>query len=956
MSIVRGQHWLLKTRAGDIWDIFLENNLLRYRFFTAGYQFPPAPETLVGTPVIDYSAIIDASDNLHLACILKSGELKYYIGCPGRNWNSTVLAEFDTKAQYLRYLTLMLTSKRVHIFLLTSSMMNAFVWAIMHSFWNGKEWKEQHIGEIISGKNIAPFSVDKDSQENIHFIYTSAVGGRNVEPYYKKFNKNFDLWGHTETIAQMPDNTLEVFGLVDRKDTFHVIASGISGAENRPNITYRRRKEITKHNNPWENMVTISNSFNGTSRPMLSCRDSNLFALWREQTQFMYSVSHDWGSGWSRAASVDMAGRPVLITFRSNSLRDVGRTNIPLVPGTSGSVVQMFLDEDKQLFPPPVALEMVTGNYYPPAAPETEKIIPPAVQDNAAAGQEEEVACQCPGTGDEGVAGQVTGVEEGQPEGFAEEVAENGHRDDEEDDVSRLIRENESIKTSLEDLKLDDQLICTTVEEMESKMAGLDQGLGAANDSVERLHLRYEEIITQVAEKIQTAFSASEVLESMKAELKAVRNCQSEIDDRVNVLTTGRLEYDTALDEMEKRRLVLSESLEQLAARFENLEKRNSEDVVELQKDIKNIAGELTKIPHIEESIIDIFKQLKKEHGAMKGMVDELFAGQKQIESHIDEIVKSRELVESEINEKLAVLAGSMVDNRDKTEELSGLLAGTQGKVEELAGQIVGHGEKVDHFFQRVDSSHQVFQEELYQHREEIDALGARLEQYLQEQAEMYTMQADARKMILMLQEGQTDHEKAREELFGEMRLLRGDFVQQQELLQQLTGAGAGLEKELSRIAEEQKKESQQLKGFQESGTKLRAEVKTEQDKLKKELGGIISEQLALQKLLEGLREEHEKTREEQSLYRQEQSRTREGQIKEIFAGMLELKEQGKLMLTQVKSVQIKQGESARSIASLESKYKELQEQLTRMEKEQKMIQEELTRQKNSGLFKRMFG
>ncbi len=894
MSIVRGQHWLLKTRAGDIWDIFLENNLLRYRFFAAGYQFPPVPETLVGTPVIDYSAIIDASDNLHLACILKSGELKYYIGYPGRNWNSTVLAEFDTKAQYLRYLTLMLTSKRVHIFLLTSSMMNAFVWAIMHSFWNGKEWKEQHIGEIISGKNIAPFSVDKDSQENIHFIYTSAVGGKNVEPYYKKFNKNFDLWGHTETISQMPDNTLEVFGLVDRKDTFHVIASGVSGAENRPNITYRRRKEITKHNNPWENMVTISNSLSGTSRPMLSYRDSNLFALWREQTQFMYSVSHDWGSGWSRAASVDMAGRPVLITFRSNSLRDVGRTNIPLVPGTSGSVVQMFLDEDKQLFPPPVAPEMVTGNYYPPAAPETEKIIPPAVQDNAAAGQEEEVACQCPGTGDEGMAGQITGVEESQPEGFAEEVAENGHRDDEEDDVSRLIRENESIKTTLEDLKLDGQLICTTVEEMESKMAGLDQGLGAVNDSVKRLHLRYEEIITQVAEKIQTAFSESEVLESMKAELKAV-------------------------------------------------------------KDIKSIAGELTKIPHIEESIKDIFKQLKKEHSAMKGMVDELFAGQKQIESHIDEIVKSRELVENEINEKVSVLAGSMVDNRDKTEELSGRLAGAQGKVEELAGQIVGQGEKVEHLSRRFDGSNQVLQEELYQHREQMDALGARLEQYLQEQAEMYTMQVDTRKLLLTLQEGQTDHEKAREELSGEMRLFRRDFVQQQELLQQLTGAGAGLEKELSRIAEEQKKESQQLKGFQESGTKLRAEVKTEQDKLKKELGGIISEQLALQKLLEGLREEHEKTREEQSLYRQEQSRTREGQIKEIFAGMLELKEQGKLLLTQVKSVQVKQGESARNIASLESKYKELQEQLTRVEKEQKMIQEELTRQKNAGLLKRIF-
>ncbi|GBF32453.1 hypothetical protein DCCM_0649 [Desulfocucumis palustris] len=1058
MSFIRGQHCLLKTSAGEIWDIFLENNLLKYRFFAAGYQYPPAPETMIDTAVVDYSAVIDTSDNLHLVCILKTGELKYYIGHPGRNWNSTVLAEFDTKAQYLRYLTLLLTPKRVHIFLLTSSMMNSFIWAIMHSFWNGKEWKDQQIGEIVAGKYVAPFSVDKDSQENMHFIYTSAVGGRYFEAHYKKFNKDFDLWSHTEKMSNLPDNVLEVFGLIDKNDTLHVAASGINGGDNKPNISYRKRKNVIKHNNPWENMIIISNSLKNAGRPMLSYRDNDLYVFWREQTHFMYSLSRDWGASWNRPAVADMSGRPAVFSFKSNYYLEADRVKIPLVPGASGSVLQMFVDEERKIVPAPVVREIPFNRFtVEPVGQEKPNNQAPevnmALSAPAAGGPGNCPEAGIPGDavpGDAGVEAAPAGCEspasggEEPPEALIQETEEGaedrGDSGESEDELARLGRESSEIKLVLEDLRFDDQLLCITVEEVEGKLSRMDQGLQAVNRSLESMHRRYEEIISGLTEKIQTAFRESDAVNSIKSDLSGVRNCQVEIDDRLNALAMKESQSDKVLGEMEKSQLSLKDDIALLSSKFNGLEKTAGEDALQLKEEVKDIAGGLTKLFRMEESINNLFRELKTEQDDLKKKVEELSSGQNRIEGNIDQVNKSREQIEAEIKDKLTSLDGGLLENQAKIRELDSLFDGARSELAELAGQIAGSHSRVgglslqvvdsqikiaelegriadnndglEELSRRVVENHKILYQEINQQKEIIDSMDGRIENYLKEQEELHRDLLETQKRVTAVEAGQEEHLKARVEIYREIKELSRNSESQQEELRRLNDAGTGLsgeikdlgrnyefqqeelrqlnaaraelngeikelsrnyesqreelrqvntaraalEGEMNRIAEEQKRDSQlaeqSLKGM---GAMLRSEFQSEQDKVEKLMGEIISGQFSMKKLFEGLREEHEKVRDENILYRQEQARSREEQIREIFTGMLELKEQGKLLLSQVKSIQTKQGESAKSIVSLESKYKELQEHLTKVEKEQNLIQEELARQRNSGLFRRIF-
>ncbi|RJQ25451.1 hypothetical protein C4577_05515, partial [Candidatus Parcubacteria bacterium] len=107
-------HYLVKHQGGDLWHIYQEKGMLKYRIFPPPSHLSSASQLLIEEPVLDFDLYLDPGDYMHLTCLTKVGHLKYFIGQPGGKWNSVTLARFDVKSQLFRCLTLKVLPKRVH--------------------------------------------------------------------------------------------------------------------------------------------------------------------------------------------------------------------------------------------------------------------------------------------------------------------------------------------------------------------------------------------------------------------------------------------------------------------------------------------------------------------------------------------------------------------------------------------------------------------------------------------------------------------------------------------------------------------------------------------------------------------------------------------------------------------------------------------------------------------------
>jgi hypothetical protein len=922
VSFATGQHYLLKARSGEVWDIYRENQTLLYKFFLPGYHFPPTPVVLVDLPVLEYSAVIDSSDNIHLVCITKSGELKYFVGKPGSIMNSTVLAEFDMKLQNLNHLTLLLTAKRVHIFHLITSTVNSFVWAIMHSFWNGREWKDQQIGEIIAGRKVPPYSVDKDSQENIHLIFTSAHGGKFFEAHYKKFNKMYDLWSHTERISNLPDNTPEVFGLIDNNDNLHLIACGLSNKDNKLKISCSRRKDASKNTARWEPAINIHSPKQGAARPLLSCRDNTIYGFWREQSGYMSSKSEDSGSSWSLPESVSLAGKSVLLSYSSNFQPEAGRWKIPLIPGTVDITARLALYEDFQPIPPPKLPEKTVISVLPPEEVKVEReqsqaesavnfaagadIFSPAIVDEieeeqGAAGKDEKEEQAVYITAVEGAAGA--------------EVNSNGK--DEMETLQRLSMEIKiQVQSQIEDLKMDDQLICLTVEKVEEKLHSLENSLADINKLLERSKEQQDEIISIMPDSIKAALQEDEKTKYLESELQTVKIFQGDINQSLErlreqqneIISTIPYNINTAFQENEKIQYLESE-LQAVKNHQADME-RSVTDVGKKNRQVKDFLGELEKtrillsgelvtLSERFDNLQGICSGLTKEQEEAGQLVGKLYSDQKMVEADIEKIFLTggaiSEVIEKEIKVKIESLDKELMDSRLRVEEIAGQFNN------EIKLLTVG----------------------LSSQRDIIANMGDRLEQYAGTQAGMHLQWEGFIEELSVMRREQEGFRQSRDALLSRE--------------EKLAGLCKGRQNELKKLDDAQEK----LK----TGLELAGE----------ERGRLQSEQKVMQDALKGIRKELDSISLQNSSCREEQARIREEKLQKIMSGLAELKEQGEALINQVNAIQSKQLENKQHIASLESNHKELLKKINAIEEEQRLLQEEQRKMINRGFLERLF-
>ncbi|KJS00162.1 MAG: hypothetical protein VR68_07540 [Peptococcaceae bacterium BRH_c4a] len=573
MAFFGSQHFLVKTKAGDLLDIYAGNSSVIYKIYRPGYKSPLAAQALIDDLIFDYDVKIDAHDNIHLVCITRGGELKYYVGQLGKVWNSTHLASLDMKSRHYRYLSLLVAGGKVHLFWLTASPMNSFIWSILHSFWNGREWREQQAGEIIAGKYVPPYAVDTDSQENLHLLYSCATGNKQYEAFYKRFNSDFDLWSHTERLP-VQENAQSLFSLVDRYDNLHLLCSGPVGRENKNQISYRSRKNLTKLSGLWEPAKALSRSADGNIQPFLLCNENSLIALWKEKNQFISLRSEDHGTAWLRPEPINFPGKGVFMSYCSNYPPEAGRKKVPFLVGVSEPRLLMVIDDLTDIVP----RQQGPAQEAPvqETAPSGENPLPERAESHSQAGQAPP-------------ADSGTGEAAGGP--GPETTAETA--------VDRLTREVGEIRSGLDAAAAEGRILFQVVEDIENMVGELRECYRDLKKA-----LPGEDFITS--------------LEDLRGRLdkmaKELRDTGRDLTSAQQLITNLQKEYESS-----------GKKQEELYNEREKSIKNLHQTLQKLVKDNASLQGEISQIREArEKAAADLSAREMERDGAWKSLTGEI--------------------------------------------------------------------------------------------------------------------------------------------------------------------------------------------------------------------------------------------------------------------------------------------------------------------------------------------
>lgn len=666
MAFFSSQHFLVKTKAGDLLDIFAGNSSVIYRIYRPGHKSPLAAQALIEDLVFDYDVKIDANDNIHMVCITRGGELKYYVGQLGKAWNSTQLAAMDMKSRHYRYLSLLVVGGKVHLFWLSASPLNSFIWSILHSFWNGREWREQQVGEIIAGKYVPPYVVDTDSQENLHLLYSCAAGGKQYEAFYKRFNSNFDLWSHTERLS-VQENAQSLFALVDRYDTLHILCSGPIGRENKNQVSYRSKKNLTRLSGLWEPAKALSKSAEGNSQPFLLYNENSLIALWKEKNQYVSLRSEDHGTTWLRPEPINFPGKGVFMSYCSNYPTEAGRKKVPFLVGVSEPRLLMVIDDLADIVP----RQQAPAQEAPVQGPAGDAL--PA-QETAASGENplQERAETHPG--------QVRPADSG----AGEAAGRPGQETTAETGIDKLAREVGEIRSGLDAAAAEGIILSQAVEDLRGRMEKVPA-------QVEEIGERLKNDMVQRGDALKTE----------------VDRCRKELQNGVGACRDLLSAMEARLDKMEKERqdtgrdlVSVQQLISNLRKEFESSSKKQEEMYGDKEKTIKTIHQHLQK--------------LVKDNAALQGEISQIRSAQEKAAADLSAQEKERngtwENLAGEIDGRVLAVAGQCREIISQLQEQQNNQKVFAQGMEKLEGRY-------NEFFRRVEA----LQKDLQMLREDVE-------------------------------------------------------------------------------------------------------------------------------------------------------------------------------------------------------------------------------------------
>lgn len=289
------------TRAsGQQWCFSQKDSCIFYRVL--GDSSDAVGKQLLENVTGEFSADIDPSDNIHLVCINRKGDLLYLMN-NGENWYNKQLATFPLDKYRIMHLTISCWNKYINVFYAISPLNNPLMWNIHHNFWNGTKWGSFKVVQITGDTQFCPLNSGYDHTGSIHLVYKAPILGL-YQLHYCRFRPDYLIWGNPERIASVgTDNTFPHM-LVDNSDTLHLTWGNPSKSVSQ--LKYQQRTRLSFPRSSWRNEATISDECAVGTQPLLYLLGDSLWIVWNRNGVLYGSFSRDDGCNWSNPIHIDI--------------------------------------------------------------------------------------------------------------------------------------------------------------------------------------------------------------------------------------------------------------------------------------------------------------------------------------------------------------------------------------------------------------------------------------------------------------------------------------------------------------------------------------------------------------------------------------------------------------------------------------------------------------------------
>lgn len=223
---------------------------LRYNFFSLEDRFK---EVLDKEDVNLFGFTIE-KEKIHLVYLLKNGDLIYSIFSNG-NWTKALIGKFDIKSNRYNQLEVLYINDRLNIFYAYSNYINSNIFTLHHVIYKDNIEARYNIIRYISKKSATSFTVDYDSNGNIHLMYSTIINDLSYI-YYTNFNPYKSSWlNNSIKLSQDEKNNENPFIMVDSLNNIHAISWEKSS--NNYILKYFRRSSSGKDIYKWIDMNSL---------------------------------------------------------------------------------------------------------------------------------------------------------------------------------------------------------------------------------------------------------------------------------------------------------------------------------------------------------------------------------------------------------------------------------------------------------------------------------------------------------------------------------------------------------------------------------------------------------------------------------------------------------------------------------------------------------------------------
>lgn len=346
-NIMQQKMILIKKSNGIIYSFFLSPlGGISYKLYSLhnNHEVDPFEINITDEKVLEFHACIDTEDRIHIICLTENGDLKYFVN-KENVWDSRLCFQFDLRSNIVKSLFIHAYKEKLILIYAASNLINVNLWTIYFRSWDGTKWNTTNIGITLCEREIPPYCVSMDSQQNIYIAYKN-IGNRDAQIFYKKFHIQFALWSSPEKVVNSSEPIGTYYMFCDTHDHLYLVWSASAGTISKLLCKKLSTKVINRK--AFERMLKLHQSNSPYPQPVICEIDSSIWVMWQNKNEFIGCELDSSGLACTTVIPIQCitGSSPILVEYINNYEIEKQRFNARILYGTIDHYIHLILPQN----------------------------------------------------------------------------------------------------------------------------------------------------------------------------------------------------------------------------------------------------------------------------------------------------------------------------------------------------------------------------------------------------------------------------------------------------------------------------------------------------------------------------------------------------------------------------------------------------------------------------------